>query len=95
MELISRRIMLAAGTAAGSLLTAASGAAKQSRNFDPVSFTVVPPRRFEDLRVGDVSGLQAAQLQMHTPPPFKRFRLTIILSTTTWNMRGVMDTQPR
>jgi hypothetical protein len=27
---------------------------KQSRNFDPVSFTVVPPRRFEDLRVGDV-----------------------------------------
>ena len=43
-----------AGTAAGSLLTAASGAAKQSRNFDPVSFTVVPPRRFEDLRVGDV-----------------------------------------
>jgi acyl dehydratase len=29
-------------------------AAKQSRNFDPVSFTVVPPRRFEDLRVGDV-----------------------------------------
>ena len=54
MELISRRIMLAAGTAAGSLLTAASGAAKQSRNFDPVSFTVVPPRRFEDLRVGDV-----------------------------------------
>jgi acyl dehydratase len=27
---------------------------KQSRKFDPVSFTVVPPRRFEDLRVGDV-----------------------------------------
>jgi len=27
---------------------------KQSREFDPVSFTVVPPRRFEDLRVGDV-----------------------------------------
>ena len=27
---------------------------KQSRDFDPASFTVVPPRRFEDLRVGDV-----------------------------------------
>jgi acyl dehydratase len=27
---------------------------KQSPKFDPVSFTVVPPRRFEDLRVGDV-----------------------------------------
>ena len=26
----------------------------ESRKFDPVSFTVVPPRRFEDLRVGDV-----------------------------------------
>src|SRR5258706_8902523 len=27
---------------------------KQPRDFDPVNFTVVPPRRFEDLRVGDV-----------------------------------------
>jgi acyl dehydratase len=27
---------------------------EQPRDFDPVSFTVVPPRRFEDLRVGDV-----------------------------------------
>jgi hypothetical protein len=27
---------------------------KQSRDFDPVSFTVVPPRRFDDLRVGEV-----------------------------------------
>jgi acyl dehydratase len=27
---------------------------KQSLKFDPVGFTVVPPRRFEDLRVGDV-----------------------------------------
>jgi acyl dehydratase len=27
---------------------------KQSRKFDPASFNVVPPRRFEDLRVGDV-----------------------------------------
>ncbi len=26
----------------------------QPGSFDPVSFTVVPPRRFEDLRVGDV-----------------------------------------
>ena len=54
MELISRRIMLPAGTAAGGLLTAAGVAAEQPRNFDPVSFTVVPARRFEDLRVGDV-----------------------------------------
>jgi hypothetical protein len=54
MELISRRNMLAAATAAGGLLTAASVAAEQPRDFDPVSFTVVPPRRFEDLRVGDV-----------------------------------------
>jgi acyl dehydratase len=54
MELISRRMMLASGTAAGGLLTAASVAADQPRDFDPVSFTVVPPRRFEDLRVGDV-----------------------------------------
>jgi MaoC like domain len=27
---------------------------QQSRNFDPVDFTIVPPRRFQDLRVGDV-----------------------------------------
>jgi MaoC like domain len=27
---------------------------KQPRDFDPISFTVVPPRRFDDLRVGDV-----------------------------------------
>ena len=27
---------------------------KQPRDFDPVSFTVVQPRRFEDLHVGDV-----------------------------------------
>jgi hypothetical protein len=27
---------------------------KQPRNFDLVSFTVVPPRRFQDLRVGDI-----------------------------------------
>jgi acyl dehydratase len=27
---------------------------KQPRDFDPVGFTVVPPRKFEDLRVGDV-----------------------------------------
>jgi acyl dehydratase len=27
---------------------------KQPRNFNPASFTVVPSRRFEDLRVGDV-----------------------------------------
>jgi len=27
---------------------------KQPRDFDPVGFTVVPPRRFDDLRVGDV-----------------------------------------
>src|ERR1700722_1451815 len=26
----------------------------QPVSFDPVGFTVVPPRRFEDLRVGDV-----------------------------------------
>jgi acyl dehydratase len=54
VELISRRNMLTAATAAGGLLTAASVAAEQPRDFDPVNFTVVPPRRFEDLRVGDV-----------------------------------------
>jgi acyl dehydratase len=27
---------------------------EQPRDFDPVSFTVVPPRRFDDLRVGEV-----------------------------------------
>src|SRR3989441_5873369 len=27
---------------------------KQPRDFDPVSFTVVPPRGFQDLRVGEV-----------------------------------------
>ena len=32
------------------------------------------------------SAPRAAHLQMHTPPPSKRFRLTIILSTTIWNM---------
>jgi acyl dehydratase len=54
MELISRRIMLAAGTAAGGVLAATGVGAEQPSNFDPVSFTVVPARRFEDLRVGDV-----------------------------------------
>jgi acyl dehydratase len=62
VELISRRNMLSAATAAGCLSTAAGVAAsaptlpqdKQPRDFDPASFTVVPPRRFEDLRVGDV-----------------------------------------
>jgi acyl dehydratase len=33
---------------------ARAAAPEQSRDFDPVSFSVVPPRRFEDLRVGDV-----------------------------------------
>jgi acyl dehydratase len=27
---------------------------KQARDFDPVSFTVVPPRKFQDLHVGDI-----------------------------------------
>src|SRR5277367_4318414 len=27
---------------------------KQPHNFDPADFTIVPPRRFQDLRVGDV-----------------------------------------
>jgi len=54
VELMSRRNMLATATVAGGLLTAASVPAEQPRGFDPVSFTVVPPRRFEDLRVGDV-----------------------------------------
>src|SRR5260221_13175633 len=49
VELISRRNMLAAATAAGGLLTADSVAAEQPRAFDPGNFTVVPPRRFEDL----------------------------------------------
>jgi len=83
VELISRRNMLAAATAAGGLLTAASVAAEQPRDFDPVNFTVVPPRRFEDLRVGDVFRAQAAHLRTRTPPLSKQFRPTIILSTTT------------
>jgi hypothetical protein len=90
VELMSRRNMLATATVAGGLLTAASVPAEQPRGFDPVSFTVVPPRRFEDLRVGDVFRPQAAHLQMHTPPPSKRFRLTIILSTTMWSMHDGM-----
>ena len=35
-------------------LNAHTDGRNQSGAFDPVSFTVVPPRRFEDLRVGDV-----------------------------------------
>ena len=31
-----------------------TGRSKQPPDFDPVNFTVVPPRRFEDLRVGEV-----------------------------------------
>src|SRR5260370_14237265 len=31
-----------------------TGRRNQPGSFDPVGFTVVPPRRFEDLRVGDV-----------------------------------------
>jgi hypothetical protein len=91
MELISRRIMLAAGTAAGSLLTAASGAAEQSRNLIRSVLPLCHPEGLRTYASATFSGLQAAQLQMHTPPPFKRFRLTIILSTTMWNMHDGMD----
>ena len=35
-------------------MNAHTGGRNQPGSFDPVGFTVVPPRRFEDLRVGDV-----------------------------------------
>jgi len=63
--------------------------------FDPKSFTVVPTRTFDDLRVGEIFPHQAAHSPMRMPRPSRPFRLTIILFTTTWSMRGVMDTQPR
>jgi hypothetical protein len=34
---------------------------QKSIDFDPARFTVVPPRRFEDLRAGEVFRAQAAQ----------------------------------
>jgi hypothetical protein len=68
--------------------------AEQPRDFDPVSFTVVPPRRFEDLHVGDIFRAPSRTLtDAHAPPPFKRCRLTIILSTTMWNMHDGTDVQ--
>ena len=63
---------------------------KQPRDFDLVSFTVVPPRRFRTYASATFSAPRAAHLQTHTPPPSKRFRLTIILSTTMWNMHDGM-----
>src|SRR2546423_3779443 len=35
-------------------MTSQAGRRNQAGSFDPVGFTVVPPRRFEDLRVGEV-----------------------------------------
>ena len=50
---------------------------KQPRDFHPVSFTVVPPRRFQDLRVGDVfrsrhpRAADAAAGYSHVPSPWE------------------------
>ena len=64
---------------------------KQPRDFDPVNFTVVPPRRFEDLHVGDVFRAPSRTLtDAHAAAFTKRFRLTIILSTTMWNTHDGM-----
>src|SRR3984957_11474494 len=41
------------------------------------------------------SAHRAAHSPMRTPRPSRPFRLTFILFTTTWSMRGVTDTQPR
>ena len=41
---------------------------EESRNFDPVSFTVVPPRRFEDLRVSDVFRAPSRTVTAAAPP---------------------------
>jgi hypothetical protein len=56
---------------------------KQPRDFDPVSFTVVPPRRFQDLRVGDVFRAPSRTLTDAHAAAF-------ILSTTMWNMHDGM-----
>ena len=66
-----------------------------AQTFDPTSFTVVPARTFEDLRVGEIFRAPSAHSPMRMPQPSRPFRLTSILFTTTSSMRGVMDTQPR
>ena len=53
----------------------------QPGSFDPVGFTVVPPRRFEDLRVGETVPRPKPHTDgMRMPPLSKRFRLTITRS---------------
>ena len=96
VELISRRNMLAAATAAGGLLTAASVAAEQPRDFDPVNFTVVPPRRFEDLRVGDVFRAPSRKLagrRVQTQNAAVGVALGDRASGVGWNQRLAPDRQ--
>jgi len=66
-----------------------------AQTFDPSNFTIVSARTFDDLRVGEIFRAPSRHLPMRTPRPSRPFRLTIILFTMTWSMRGVMDTQPR
>ncbi len=66
---------------------------KQPRDFDPVNFSTLLSCRHEGLRTyasATFSVPRAAHSQMPTLPPSKRFRLTIILSTTMWNMHDGM-----
>jgi len=51
---------------------------KQPRDFDPVSFAVVPPRKFEDLRVGDVFRVPSRTLtDAHAAVRFSRRGVTL------------------
>jgi len=61
---------------------------KQPRDFDPVSFAVVPPRKFEDLRVGDVFRVPSRTLTDAHAAAFQTVSADIILSTMMWSMHG-------
>ena len=56
--------------------------------FNPDAFLLVPAKRFEDLKVGDIFRAPSRTLdrcaRLGLPG---RFRPTIILFTTTWRMR--------
>jgi hypothetical protein len=54
-------------------------------SFDPTSFLIVPPKRFDDLKVGTSFVHPVARLLMHTHRRSTPSRLTIIRCITTRN----------
>ena len=63
-----------------------------AHTFDPINFTVVPARTFEDLHVGEIFRAPSRTLTDAHASAFQAVSASITLFTTTWSMRGVTDT---